>query len=284
MDTETAVRSRERSRTTSGVSWIATSALASAVGVVVAFLFDHLGLALAGWLADREPVLYHNEVVFQAGGSELALAGGAALSLVAGIFFLTLYPGARRYDAARLTVLWVVLHCFRQGFMQLVMVPFSESSNLSRAFNSLDVPAGLDLVVAAGGLVGMVSVALASAPAFLAYAERVSQIETPTKRFQFTARLALIPAVVGPLITTPIFLPDDTGLIPSLPFLGLFAVATVVASLGTRNVRVEAQRVRTGWSWLPLIWLVGFALVFQFLLRRGVVIPPSLSDPFVESL
>lgn len=284
MDTETAAPARERSRAGANVAWIATSAFASAVGVVVAFFFDHLGLALAGWIGDRAPVVFQNEVVFRAEGSDLALGGGALLLLVAGVFFLTLYPGSRRYDAARLTVLWIVLHCFRQGFTQLAAVPFAPDSNLAQAFATMDVPAGLDLVVAAGGVVGLLSVALAAAPAFLAYADHDSQIDSPGRRFQFTARVALIPAVVGPLLSTPIFLPDDTGLVPGLPLLGIFAVATVLASLGTRNVRVESGRDGWGWSWLPVVWLIALAVVFQLLLRRGLVIPPSLSEPFLESM
>ena len=81
MDTGIAsVEEARRPRTASG--FVLTSAFASAVGVVVAVLVDHLGLAIAGAIAGRAPVLYHNEVMFRAGGSDIAFAGGAALSLL----------------------------------------------------------------------------------------------------------------------------------------------------------------------------------------------------------
>lgn len=261
-----------------------TSVFASAVGVVVAVFVDNLGLALAGWLGERAPVLYHNQVVFTAPGSDLALGGGMVLSLLAGAFFLTLYPGSRRYDATRLTMLWIVLHCFRQGFTQLATLAITDDSNVAAAFATLDVPGGLDLVVSAAGVVGLLSIALASAPAFLAYAHRRSLIDTPKGRFLFTVRLALLPGLVGPLVTVPIFLPDNgVGLIPSLPLLGLFTIATVLAALGTRTVQTGDYREAPGWSWLPLVWLVVFGLLFQFVLRRGLIIPPSLADPFVDT-
>lgn len=284
MDTGAAsVQEAKRPRTSNG--FVLTSAFASAVGVVVAVLIYHLGLAIAGAIADRAPVLYHNEVTFRAAGSDLAFGGGTALSLIAGAVFLTLYPASRRYDAARLTVLWIVLHCFRQGFTPLAGLPFSEDSNLSSAFDTFDLPAGLELVVSAAGIVGLLSVALASAPAFLAYAHHQSLISTPAARARFTAKVALIPGVVGPLLAVPVFLPDGgTGLVPSLPFLGLFTVATVLAALGTRTVRIGDQREALGWSWLPLAWLVFFALASQLLLRRGLLIPPSLDTPFVNSM
>lgn len=284
MDTETTI-SEARPRSTKHVQFMVTSVFASAVGVVVSVFVDNLGLALAGLLADRAPVLYHNQVVFAAAGSDLAFGGGMVLSLAAGAFFLTLYPGSRRYDAARLTMLWVILHCFRQGFSQLATVPFSDDSPVALAYATLEVPAGLDLVVSAAGVVGLLSVALASAPAFLAYAHRQSSIDTPSQRFVFTSRLALIPGLVGPLVTVPIFLPDNgSGLVPSLPLLGLFTIATVLAALGTRTVHIGDRREERGWSWLPVVWLVAFALLFHFILRRGLMIPPTLDNPFVDPM
>ncbi|HEX2152984.1 MAG TPA: hypothetical protein VHL52_03290 [Acidimicrobiia bacterium] len=284
MDIETVTERESRPRTRSRVPFIVTSALASAVGVIVAIFVDNLGQAVAGLIGDRAPVLYHNDVVFHSAGSDLALGGGVVLTLLAGAFFLTLYPGSRRFDASRLTMLWIILHCFRQGFTQLATLSLSDDSNVALAFGTLDVPVGLDLVVSAAGVVGLLSIALASAPAFLAYAHRQSLIDSPAKRAAFTGKLALVPGVVGPLLTVPAFLPDNgSGLIQSLPLLGLFTVATVLAALATRTVRIGDGRTVQGWSWLPLVWLVGFGLLFQLLLRRGLVIPPTLENPFVES-
>ncbi|MFP3915439.1 MAG: hypothetical protein ACLFWM_11235, partial [Actinomycetota bacterium] len=138
MDTGTSTDPQAAPRADSLIRFTLTSAFASAVGVAAAVLVDGLGLALAGLIAGRSPVLYHNEVVFTAAGSDLALGGGMVLSLLAGGFFLSLYPGSGRYDAARLTMLWVVLHCFRQGFTQLATVPLTEDSGVARAFATLD--------------------------------------------------------------------------------------------------------------------------------------------------
>ncbi len=251
--------------------------------MVVAAFFNNLGLAIAGVIGGRDPILYHNEVVYQSPGSDVALAGGLIACLVAGAFFLVLYPGSPRYDAARITTLWLVLHCFCQGFVQLALIPVSGSSNAALAYAALDLPAGFDLVVAMAGVVGLLSVALASAPAFLAYSHRQAAISTPGSRAVFTSKLALVPGVAGPLLAVPFFLPDNgTGFIQTLPLLGLFTAATVVAAIGTRNVRVPSGGEAQGFSWLPLAWLVFLLLLFQFVLGRGVHIPPSLDTPFVE--
>lgn len=257
---------------------IAVSAFASAVGVLVSVLVDNLGVAVAGAIAGREPVLYHNDVLYGAAGSDLALGGGTVLCLVVGAFFLILYPGSRRYDAARLTALWVILHCFRQGFTEMTLVPFSEASNLSRAYSTLEVPAGLDIVVATAGVVGLISVALAAAPAFLAFAARSRDIASATARFGYTVRLALLPGVVGSLLTAPFFLPDaGNGLIQSLPWMGAFSIATVLAALGTKTVHASGGK-EAGWSWLPLVWLVLLGALMQGLLAGGVGVPAVIEE------
>ena len=282
METETATQPAPLARAAPSLGFIATSVVGSAVGVVLAELVDNVGLAIGGWLAGRDPVLYNNGVVYQAPGSDLAYAGGLIAALVVGSVFLLLYPGSKRYDAARLTTLWIVLHCFREGFVQLAGIPFFPDSAAAAAHAGLDVPAGLDLVLSVAGVVGLLSVALASAPAFLAYARRQSEIATPPARFLFTAKLALVAGVAGPLLTVPFFLPDERGFVRTLPLFGLFTAATVLAAVGTRGVRAGSEQERRGFSWLPVAWLVVLLVIFQLLLRRGLVVPPDLSDPLVE--
>ncbi|MGA7271211.1 MAG: hypothetical protein WB239_09080 [Acidimicrobiia bacterium] len=283
MDVETIVESPPTvTRTSPRLGFIATSALASTVGLVVAVLVDHLGLAVAGIIGGREPILYHNEVTFGAGGSDLVLFGGVVASLIVGIFFLTLYPASRRYDGARITTLWIVLHCLRQGFTQLALIPFGES-NAAHAYAAMDAPAGIDLVMAAAGAVGLLSVALAAAPAFLAYAHRQSEISTPQKRFSYTAKLALIPGVAGSLLAVPFFLPDNgIGFVQTLPLVGLFTIATVLAALGTRSVRIGDGRQAQKFSWLPVGWLVFLLLLFQLVLGHGLIMPPDIDHPLAR--
>lgn len=282
MDSETvSANTTPTIRTAPTLGFIATSVVASAVGVVVAEFVDDLGLAIGGAVAGREPILFDTGVVFQSTGSDLAYAGGLLASLLVGAFFLLLYPASNRYDAARLTTLWIVLHCFRKGFVQLAGMPLLEGSAASRAYATLDVPAGLELIFAVGGAVGILSVALASAPAFLAYATRQKDIDTPGRRFKFTAKLALIGGVAGPLLTVPFFLGDETGFVQTLPLLGLFTIATVLAALGTTTVQiVRTPEEQRSFSWLPVAWLVVLFVVYQFVLSQGVYIPPDLAEPF----
>jgi hypothetical protein len=263
-------------RRSTGWPLLANSVLASTFGVVVGLLVDSLGRLTMGLIFDRDPVLFHNRVVFETAGNDIALAGGALAALLAGGFFLALYPGSRAHDPSRLAVLWLVLHCFRQGFVPLAMTPFNADSDLAVALASLNLPSGLDVVIGAAGGLGLLLVSLAAAPAFLAFAPGRQDIDTPSRRGAFAAKIALLPGVAGALLAVAFFVPDaGTGLIEELPLYGLFTIATVLAAPGTRSVEIRSDGNAQGLSWGLLGTVIVAFLIFRFALSRGIPIPPD---------
>ena len=268
-------------RRSTGWPLLANSVLASTFGVVVGLLVDSLGRLILGLILDRDPVIYHNRVEFLAPGNDIALAGGALAALLAGGFFLALYPGSRAHDPSRLAVLWLVLHCFRQGFVPLALTPFNPDSDLAVALASLNLPPGLDVVVGAAGGLGLLLVSMAAAPAFLAFAPSRQDIATASRRVAFAAKIALLPGVAGALLAVAFFLPDATGLIEELPLYGLFTVATVLAAPGTRSVEIRSDGNSQALSWGLLGTVLVAFLIFRFALSRGIPIPPNPESFFV---
>lgn len=254
----------------------ANSVMAAGFALVMSILIDHLGRLVAGIIAGRAPVLYHNRVELTSGGTDLVLAGGALACLIAGVIFLTVYPGSRRYDTSKLAVLWLILHSFRQGLTYLAETPLIDDSDIALVLKALKAPPGLEVVVGAAGAVGLLLVALAAAPAFLAFAPHRSEIAAPGKRFVFVARMTLLPAIVGALIAVPFLLPDPgTKLVSQIPLTALFTVATLLAAPGTTTVIAPSERQHRRFSWALLVTvLVGF-LVFRFALSKGIPIPPD---------
>ena len=268
-------------RRSTGWPLIVNSVLASTFGVVIALFVDSVGRMIFGIIFDRDPVIYHNRVEFLASGNDIALAGGAVAALLAGGFFLALYPGSKAHDPTRLAVLWLVLHCFRQGFVPLAMTPLYPESDLAVALASLNLPVGLDVVIGAAGGLGLLLVSLAAAPAFLAFAPTYTEIATPSRRVSFCARIALVPGVAGALIAVAFFLPDaGNGLIEELPLYGLFTIATVLAAPGTRSVEIPYDGNHQDLSWGLLATLVVTFLIFRFALSRGITIPPDPENFF----
>jgi len=268
----TAVRTRAPIRT----EWpfYVDSVIAGTLGVVLARLIEQFGLAIGGWVFDRDPILDHVGTRFQAAGSDLAYAGGTLAALAAGVFFLLIYPGSKDRSTGRLTLLWVTLHSFRIGLTDLAFMPFAETS-ARRALTELSVPAGLDIVLAATAAVGLLLVALAAAPAFLAFSRHPSEVATSRDRLRFVALLAVLPGLISPLLAVPFFLPDPTGhVLKVLPFVGLFTVITLAGSPGTKHIIPPTEPVDRRISWGLVAAALLVLAVFQFGLRSGIPIPP----------
>jgi hypothetical protein len=274
------VEERER---TSSVSLLINSALASTVGIVIAVLAESIGRVIAGWLLDRQPILYHDRVVFTAGDNPLALAGGAVAALIAGAAFLAVYPGSRRHDPSRLCVLWLILHCFRQGFVPLALAGVDADSDVAIALASLDLPPGINMVVGVAGAIGLLLVSLAAAPAFLAFATSRSEISTPPRRVGFVARIGLVGGLAGALLAVLFFVPDSgSGLISSLPLYGLFTVATLLAAPGSKAVDPDPNSTARRFSWGLVAAVLILFVLFRFALARGIPIPPDPATFFVS--
>ncbi len=259
-----------------GPALVVASALASTLGLVVAQFLDDLGDGILAEILGGNAVLYNNRVEMT-GASDIAWAGGFLLCLVVGFLALFSYPTARGHGVARLALLWMVLHLLRQAFVQAVLLPLDSGSDLALAYATLDAPPGLDVVIAAGGAVGLLLIALSAASAFLVFAPHHKLIATGRRRLVFAFWIALIPAVAAAFLAIPFFAPDaGSGVIPALPLTAVIFLATVAAAPGTTTVHGPEDRRETPWPW-GLAATLGVILLFELVvLRGGVSVDPSL--------
>lgn len=245
-------------------------------GIVLAQFLDDFGDGLAAEIMGGDAVLFNNRIEFT-GASDLAWGGGFVLCMLVGLFALFVYPTQRGQGIPRLVLLWTLLHVLRQALVQAVVLPFSEDSGLAMAFGTFDAPPGLDMVLAAGGAVGLLLIALAAASAFLAYTPHRRQVNSARKRFVFTLWVALIPAIASAFLAIPYFLPDSQNLVlPGLPLTAAMFIATIAAAPGTTTVVGPENERRTDWPW----GLLGFTLVvlvfYLAVLAGGVSLDPRL--------
>ena len=246
------------------------------MGIVVAQFLDDLGDAVLAMILDGDAVVYNNRVELSV-VSDFAWAGGFFLCLIIGFLALFSYPTARGHGTARLAMLWMLLHILRQAFGQAILLPFDNDGQLAKAFATLDAPAGLDVVIAAGGGVGLLLIVLSAASAFLAFTPHHRLITTGRKRFTFALWIALIPAVVSVFLAIPFFTPDaGSGVIPALPLSAAVFLATVAAAPGTTTVQGPEDPQATPWPW-GLAGTLFVMLLFEiFVLRGGVSVDPTL--------
>lgn len=246
------------------------------MGIVVAQFLDDLGDAILALILGGDAVVYNNRVELS-GVTDLAWAGGFLLCLIVGFLALFAYPTARGHGTARLALLWMLLHILRQAFSQAILLPFDSSGQLAKAYATLDAPAGLDVVIAAGGAVGLLLIVLSAASAFLAFTPHHRLITTGRKRFTFAVWIALVPAVVSVFLAIPFFAPDaGSGVIPALPLSAVVFLATVLAAPGTTTVQGPEDPQVTPWPWGLMGTLFVMLLFEVFVLRGGVSVDPTL--------
>ncbi len=248
-----------------GPALVIASTLASTLGILIAQFLDDLGDGLLAEILGGSAVLYNNRVEFS-GASDLAWGGGFALCLVVGLFALFVYPTQRGYGLSRLVLLWTLLHVLRQALTQAVILPFDDDSQLALAYATFDAPPGLDMVIAAGGGVGLLLIALAAAAAFLAFTPHRRHVSDARRRISLALWIALIPAVASAFLAIPFFLPDSQGaVLPGLPLVAVMFLATLAAAPGTTNV-VAPEDERT----MPRPWGLGAFLVVVLIFYLGV--------------
>lgn len=257
-------------------SWgfLGNSLMAAVTAIVLTRILEQFGMALAGVIFQRDPVLTNVITEFRAPGNDLAYLGGVVTALIAGIGFLILFPDAKDRSAGKLTVLWMSLFSFRIAFYAMIEYRFADDSDIGRALAQYDLPGGIDTILAAAGVVGMLLVALAAAPAFLGFNRHRSEVSSKRERVRFVASIALVPALVAPLLAVPFFLPDSgTGYLASLPLIGLFAVVTTLAASNTVNISIPLAIEERNFS-IGLAVSVVVVFVLARFLAPGLLIPP----------
>lgn len=262
-----------------GPPLIVASVLASALGIVMAQFLDDLGDGLLAEFLGGDAVLYNNRVEFT-GASDVAWAGGFLLCLLVGLFALFVYPTQRGHGVPRLILLWVLLHVLAQALAQAAFLPFSDDSQVALAYATFDAPPGLDVVIAAGGALGLLLIALGAASAFLAFTPHRRLVSTARRRTVLALWLALIPAVASAFVAVPYFLPDSEGLVlPALPLTALIFVVTVAAAPGATTVVGPEDDRRLPWPWGLIVFMLILLVVYLGVLQGGVSMDPRLWGP-----
>lgn len=262
-----------------GLPLVVTSALASTLGIVIAQFLDDLGDGIVAQILGDRAVLYNNraEIIEVAGAGDVVWGGGFVLCMLVGLLALFAYPTQRGQGIPRLVFLWMLLHVLRQGMGQAVWLPFDEETRLARAYATFDLPAGLDMVIAAAGGVGLLLVALSAASAFLAFVPHRRHLSTGSARFTFVLWITVIPAAASVFLALPFFLPDTESLvIRSLPLTAVIFLATLAAAPGTTTVAgPEDERVTT-WPWGLGVTLLVLLVFHLAVLQGGISVDPRL--------
>ena len=255
---------------------VIAAVLGSTLGIVIAQFLDDFGDGLLAEILGGDAVLYNNRIEIT-GATDVVWAGGFLLCLIVGFIALFAYPTQRGHGIPRLTFLWMVLHVLRQAMGQAIMLPFDGDSQLAIAYATFDAPPGLDVVIAAGGGVGLLLIALAAASAFLAFTPHRRMVSNARRRLTFALWIALVPAAASVFLAIPFFVPDTESLvIRSLPLTAVMFLATLAAAPGTTTVQGPEDERVTPWPYGLGVTLIVILVFYLTVLAGGISLDPRL--------
>lgn len=255
-------------------SWlvVVTSAVAFAVGYLLSRLVYLVGLAALGWIEGAEPAMSATEVTFGTTPQNLVLAGGflAVIGLAVALAFV--FPGPGPYGVARMSVLWTMLHLFREGLQLLITGPFLDDSPGATLLAGFDIGDQTAAVVAGVAAVVLLGVAMLTAGPLIRFAPSKGLVESRGGRFRFALLTAGVGWLGGGLLVVATLSPDPTlatGLIVSAVM-----VLVLVAGASAASPSDTWTPTEPGVPWIPVVLLGVLVWLFRFVLDTAVAVPP----------
>ncbi len=240
------------------------SVLAYALGYVVSIFVYDLGLFAFGLAANTQPTLFHDDVLFGASGENWVWLGGVVVVVLFGIAMLSIFQGESGSSAAaRLIVLWLLIHAFREAATRLLDGYVRTDSDVRFAADSL----GLSPLWISGalGAAGLVAIGALAVPSLLRLAPDQTAIVKTPDRFAFVAWLTFPAWILGSLISLLFFLPGS-GVDPllGLPTAGIVVGAAMLVSVRRRVLLPDDPDVSLAWWLLPVLaaaWVVSYVFL-----------------------
>ncbi len=255
-------------------SWlvIVTSAVAFAVGYLLSRLVYLTGLAALGWIDGSQPAMSATEVTFGSSPQNLVLAGGFLAVVGLGVALAFVFPGPGPYGVARMTVLWTMLHLFREGLQLLITGPFLADSPGATLLAAFGVEGSTPSIMAGIAAVVLLGVTMLTAGSFIRFAPSKAVVETRSGRLRFVLLSAGIGWLAGGLLVIATLSPDPTlatGLIVSAVMVLVLIAGASIATPPDKWTPTEPDV-----PWIPVVLLGVLVWLFRFVLDTAVPIPP----------
>lgn len=245
---------------------IVTSTIAFAMGYLIARFTYLIGLAGFGWIEGRDPLITAHDVTFQSAGPALAETGGLFLVLGAAIALALIYPGPGPYGVARMSVLWTMIHLFREGLQVIVTAPFVADSAGAKLFARAGLGGQTAVFVSVVAAVVLVGMGMLLAGSFLRFSPERQLVEDRAGRIKFLALVAAVPWIIGSAIVAAV-LGTGSGLA-----LGIIVSGIIVLTVLAGGLIVE---VPDTWNPTPASVPIVPAVLLAVLIWVFVAIPDA---------
>ncbi|MDX1478238.1 MAG: hypothetical protein R3301_11075 [Saprospiraceae bacterium] len=257
---------------------IINSTLLYALAYNVVYFIQEFFLAVGKQSLGLTAYLYHNNHNWEGTHPKEALMqGSGALSIfILGILLWLAYLSISHWKSWwRIFVLWLAYHGLIQSLPQLSSAPIDPGTDVGQALAYLQFSPTLEIALGAISIVAIVAVSYIFSRYFLALGHPSVALDHPFKRTRTVWHGAVLPAIMGTLLLFPYRIPpvdryEMTVMLLFVSIPSVFAFAWV--GKAPKPIGNEARgRILV----LPIILTIAVLLVFQLVLRPGVVFSPG---------
>jgi hypothetical protein len=233
--------------------------------------------AIAGWMADSQPILHHNYVEHLATShlsvmqqAEIALAG-PLVGLLQGLTCLLLFSVLTRRRRPQLFILWLCVLGFNNFLGYLMTGPLFQAGDIGKIYRLLGTSTAIQImlaIVAAGALLFM---AYKMTRPYLSFANERSWLDTADERKRYSLHILLLPWLFGSIVVTLLYLPVIAIVSIIYPIMsGLVFIYPWQNAARAENIPVSRYRSTTKRSLDIILLLLLLILFFRLVLAPGV--------------
>jgi hypothetical protein len=269
------IRSKQKSPTVR-TGWVVTfnSAVLYALAFNIIFFIQELFLALGKYWLGLKAVLYHNNHNWFGDHPKefLAQGYGACSIFIAGILFGILFFAMKNNRSwVKLFVFWLAYQGLMQSLPQFGTAAVARDTDTGQAFTYLGWSDITGDILMIGSFLLVIIISLYSSGLLLRMAPAEKNIATRSLRFGYSFKMALAAGLIGIVLIFPFRIPPmGRALAPVL--VTLFSVPWIFANAWrVKKVQPVNNEVNEKVLAMPIIMLVILLLIFQFILRPGIV-------------
>lgn len=253
------------------------SAVLYALAFNIIFFIQELFLALGKYWLGLKAVLYHNNHNwFGDHPKELLAQGYGALAIfILGILLAIVFFAMKQNTGwVKLFVFWLAYQGLMQSLPQFGTAVIARDTDTGQAFTYLGWSDTAGYVLLWTSFLLVITISMYASGVLLKMAPSARHTETGRSRFAYLFRIAFMAGIIGMGLILPFRVPPlDRALAPVM--VTMFSVPWIFANAWqAKKTPTRPNAVNEKVYMLPVIMLVMLLLVFQLVLRPGIVLQP----------
>lgn len=253
--------------------FIINNAVLYALSFNLIFFIQELFLVLGKKSLGLTSYLYHNNHNWDGSDprTDLMQGSGALAIFITAIFCLILLLFNRKSSKwIKVLLLWLTFHGFMQSLPQIIIGVVSPSTDVGLALDYMGLSLNVKLIISTISAGTVILIARFLSHYIVELAPQMELVNNSRRRIKFLILIALLPALLGAILSIPFRLPPVSQIIA--PFIvTIMALPWMITGSSTnKSITLVENEIGKKVIWAAVIALILLLLFFQLVLAPGL--------------